>query len=171
MCLSESLTGHAAAIPNRAPLAIAADVAHVLGAGGWVGGLLAVVLCGLPSVRKLSEWERPVEGAKLVRSYHRAALECVAVVLASALIAVLLRLHAMSDLWLSTYGQLLLAKLAAVLVALGFGFFHWRTAVIPEWSADTRGSFRKSAVGELLVSGIIVAITAVLVGTAMPGNG
>ncbi|MEO7083336.1 MAG: copper resistance protein CopC, partial [Gemmatimonadaceae bacterium] len=66
MCLSESLTGHAASMPNRAALGVAADVAHVLGAGGWVGGLLAVVFCGMRSIQKLSDAERPEAGSKLV---------------------------------------------------------------------------------------------------------
>ena len=168
MCLSESLTGHAGAIPNRAALGVAADVAHVLGAGGWVGGLLAVVLCGMASLHKLSDADRPKEGAKLVRSYHKAALECVVIVLLSAVIAVPLRLHAVSDLWLSDYGRVLLTKFAVVVIAMGFGFYHWKTAVTPDWSRETSGSFRRSAAGELVVSAIIVAATALLVGTPMP---
>jgi methionine-rich copper-binding protein CopC/putative copper export protein len=168
MCLSESLTGHAGAIPNRTALAVAADVAHILGAGGWIGGLLAVVLCGMASLRKLNDAQRPVEGSKLVRSFHQAAIESVAIVVLSALIAVPLRLHAVSDLWLSDYGLWLLRKSVFVVIALGFGFYHWKTAVTRDWSANTGSTFRKSAIGELLVGGIIVAITAVLIGTAMP---
>jgi putative copper export protein/methionine-rich copper-binding protein CopC len=170
MCLSESLTGHAGAIPNRAALAVAADVAHVLGAGGWLGGLLAVVLCGMGSLRKLNDAQRPLEGSKLVRSFHRAALECVAIVVLSAVIAVPLRLNAVSDLWRSNYGQWLLRKSVFVVIALGFGFYHWKTAVSREWTANTDGAFRKSALGELLVGGVIIAITAILIGTAMPSS-
>ncbi len=168
MCFGEALTGHSVAIPNRQALAIAADVSHVLGAGGWIGGLLAVVLCGLRSLSKLSDVERPSAGSKLVRSYHQTAIECVALVLMSALVAILLRLNAVSDLWLSAYGRTLLLKIGIVVIVLGFGFFHWRTAVLPEWTLESRGRFRRSAMADSLAGALIVAVTAVLVGTALP---
>src|SRR5262249_39319273 len=45
IAVSEGLTGHAAASKQMA-LAAAIDVSHVLGGGGWLGGLVAVALCG-----------------------------------------------------------------------------------------------------------------------------
>ena len=55
-----------------------------------------------------------------------------------------------------------------VLVALAFGLYHWKRVVTPEWDDDTRFRFQRSATGELIVGAIILAITALLVATALP---
>jgi putative copper export protein len=150
------------------PLGISVDVAHFLGAGGWVGGLACVVVCGLPAVRALDEAFRDVAGARLVRAYHRAAMECVALVIATALVAAWLRLNAVSELWTTDYGSMLFRKIVFVLIMMAFGIYHWRTTVVPDWTPSTARRFRRSAVAELVVGAIIVAFTTLLVSTALP---
>jgi putative copper export protein len=59
-------------------------------------------------------------------------------------------------------------KIALVVVLLLFGWYHRRTAVLPAWDGDTKFRFVRSAVGELLVGAVVLAVTAVLVGTALP---
>jgi putative copper export protein/methionine-rich copper-binding protein CopC len=165
---SESLTGHAGAATHLMPLAVGVDVAHVLGAGGWLGGLTAVLLSGLPALRSLDDVERPRAGSRLVRSFHHAAVQCVALVVATAAIAAWLRLGAVDALWTTSYGRILMLKIALVVVLLMFGWYHRRTAVVPEWEGGTKSRFLRSAVGELLVGALVLAVTAVLVGTALP---
>src|SRR5262249_39547752 len=87
---SEALAGHSGSVKHAAA-AIAADVAHLLGAGGWLGGLTAVLLCGLPVLKRLDPMKKSNVGARLVRAYHNSAMECVAVVLLSAAVAVWVR--------------------------------------------------------------------------------
>lgn len=166
---SEGLTGHAGA-STHAAIASVADTAHVLAAAGWLGGLAAVAACGLAATRRAEQGRSTAMSHQLVRAFHRTAVECVIVVLVTAAIAVYLRLNAVSDLWTSTYGRVLLWKLAFAAALLAFGWFHWRTAVVPEWSDDTRFRFRRSVAFELLVGAGIVAVTAVLVTTALPGS-
>lgn len=165
---SESLTGHAGASTRLMPLAVGVDVAHVLGAGGWLGGLTAVLLSGLPALRSLDDVERPRAGSRLVRSFHYAAVQCVGLVIATAVIAAWLRLGTVDALWTTTYGRILLLKIALVVVLLIFGWYHRRTAVLPEWDGDTKFRFLRSAVSELLVGALVLAVTAVLIGTALP---
>lgn len=168
MATSEALTGHAGASPQRLPLAVSIDVAHVLGAGAWLGGLVAVMLCGMPAIQSLSEKERPRAGSKLVGAYHRAAVDSVTVVVVTGLVAAWLRLGTISALWNTPYGTMLGRKVVFVLLLLGLMLYHWRLAVTPEWTADTKFQFQRSAALELLVGGAVVAVTALLIGMTFP---
>ena len=165
--LGQALTGHAAS-NARVALAVSTDVVHVLGAGAWIGGLTVVVLSVLPVTRQLGAAESAKAGSALVRSYHNSAIEAVALVLISAVVAAWLRLPALADLWTTPYGNMLLRKLFFVVVALVFGFYHWRRVVKVEWADDTRARFRRSAIVELIAGAVVVAFTALLISTALP---
>jgi putative copper export protein/methionine-rich copper-binding protein CopC len=167
ICLGEALTGHAGAM-SRAPLAIAVDLVHVIGASGWVGGLAAVLLCGVPATRLTEDAMRRTAGQKLVRAYHRTATRCVALVLISAVVAAWMRLGSFGALTTSAYGQILLIKIALAAGLLGFGWLHYRTVVEPEWNDDTGFRFRRSAAFELIVGAALLAATAMLISTALP---
>jgi len=163
----QALTGHA--VSNARPaLAVATDVVHVLGAGGWLGGLVAMVLSAMPATRRLDAGASAKAGRALVRSYHDSAVECVVLVIISAVVAAWLRLPALSDLWTTPYGNMLLRKLFFVVVVLAFGLYHWRRVVNVEWADDTRARFRRSAILELLAGAVVVAFTALLISTALP---
>jgi putative copper export protein len=170
ICAGEALTGHAGSLANNGSIGVVADVAHFLGAGGWIGGLACVVLCGLPAVRVAEPVLRDVAASRLVRAYHRLAFECVAVVLVSAVIAAWLRLNAISDLWTTAYGSLLFRKIIFVLVVLGLGTYHWRAVVIPDWDPKTARRFRWTAAIELIVGAVVIAFTTFLVSTALPNH-
>lgn len=167
ICVSEAVTGHAGAMP-RAPFAIAVDLVHVLGAGGWLGGLAAVLLCGVPATRLTEDTTRRAAGQKLVRAYHATATRCVALVLISAVIAAWMRLGSFSALTNAAYGQILLIKIGLAVGLLGFGWFHYRTVVQPEWNDDTGFRFKRSATVELIVGAALLAATAMLISTPLP---
>lgn len=167
ICASESLTGHAGASLHPA-LAIATDVAHVLAGGGWLGGLTVVLLCGLPALNTLGDSERAAAGSRLVRAYHSSAVECVVLVLITAVIGAVLRLTAVHDLWTTHYGTILLIKIALVIVVLLFGAYHWRRVVSVDWESSTRPRFARSAAAELLVGALVVGASAALISTALP---
>ena len=77
------------------------------------------MLCGLPSIRSLSERERPLAGSRLVRAYHQAAVDSVTVVVVTGLVAAWLRLgNLFAALWTSPYGNMLMRKLVFVVVLL-----------------------------------------------------
>jgi putative copper export protein/methionine-rich copper-binding protein CopC len=167
VCTGDALTGHSGA-SSRLALAVATDITHYLGAGGWIGGLVAVLLSGLPSLRIIGESERPDAGCRLVRAYHGAAIECVALVIISAIVAAWLRLSSLGQLRTTPYGGLLLLKIALVCVILVFGWYHWRRVVAPEWNADTKFRFQRTATIELIVGAVVLGVTAALVSTALP---
>jgi putative copper export protein/methionine-rich copper-binding protein CopC len=167
IAVSEALTGHSSAV-SHAALAIAADVAHLLGAGGWLGGLTAVLLCGVPVFKRLDPVRANNYGSRLVRAYHNTAMECVIIVVLTAIIAACLRLPAVNALWTTPYGLALLRKIIFVLVVLAFGFYNWRRVVIPDWTKDTLSRFRRSAFGELLFGAVVLALTAYLLTQPLP---
>jgi methionine-rich copper-binding protein CopC/putative copper export protein len=167
VCTGDALTGHSGTSPHLA-LAVATDITHYLGAGGWIGGLVAVLLSGLPSLRTIGEAERPVAGCQIVRAYHGAAIECVALVIVSAIVAAWLRLSSLGQLRTTPYGGLLFLKIMLVCVILLFGWYHWRRVVAPEWNADTKFRFQRTATIELIVGAIVLAVTAVLISTPLP---
>jgi len=167
VCTGDALTGHSGA-SNHLPLAVATDITHYLGAGGWIGGLVAVVLSGLPSLRIIPDADRPRAGSQLVRAYHGAAIECVALVLISALVASWLRLSSIGQLRTTPYGGLLFLKIVLVCVVLLVGLYHWRRVVAPEWDADTKFRFQRTVAIELVVAAIVLAVTAALVATPLP---
>jgi putative copper export protein len=167
VCTGDALTGHSGASRHLA-LAVATDITHYLGAGGWIGGLVAVLLSGLPSLRVVGEAERPGAGYQLVRAYHGAAMECVALVIISAIVAAWLRLSSIGQLRTTPYGGLLLLKITLVCVILLFGFYHWRRVVTPQWNAETKFRFQRTAALELLVGATVIAVTAALISTPLP---
>jgi putative copper export protein/methionine-rich copper-binding protein CopC len=168
IAVGEAMTGHSGAMGARAPLGVAIDVAHILGAAGWLGGLACVVLCGLPVLRRIDEQRRALAGSQLVRSYHRAAIECVVLTIGTALVAAWLRLPHLESLWTTPYGLALLRKIVVVVFVLGIGLFHWRTAVLKDWVASTAKQFRLSAALELALGLVVIGLTVVLISTELP---
>lgn len=167
IAVGEAITGHAGA-SRQVALAVATDVSHVLSAGGWLGGLLVVVMCALPATKRLGGSARRSAGRQIVRAYHSSAVQCVILVIITALVASWLRLPAFSDLWTTPYGNMLLRKIVFVVVALGFGLYHWKRVVTPDWDDDTAFRFQRSATGELLIGSVILAFTALLVALPLP---
>ncbi len=100
-------TGHAA---DGAVWARAVDSAHVLLAGGWVGGL--VLLAVLATDRQ----DRP--GLDALRAFSRLALLSVVGILVTGTLNALLRITALSALWDTGYGRLLSLKVAVLALAL-----------------------------------------------------
>ena len=103
-----------------------------------------------------------------LQGFGMRTIEAVVLVLVSAAVAAWLRLPALSDLWTTPYGNMLLRKLFFVVVVLFFGLYHWRRVVTVEWTEDTRARFRRSAIVELFAGAVVVAFTALLISTALP---
>ena len=168
LALSQSLTGHAGASMDWLTVSVTADVVHLLAAGAWVGGLVSVILVGLPVTRRHDEADRPARGSSLVRAYHDIALPSVIVVALSGLANSWLRLGNLAALWTSAYGRVLIAKVFLFLIIATFGYYHWRTVVTAGWGAATAGRFRRTALLELLVGALVLMATAGLISMATP---
>jgi copper transport protein len=168
LAFTPALSGHAAAAPHFMPLAILSDGLHVLGAGGWLGSLLVVLVAGVPAAFALRPGRRGAAVAALVHAFSPTALGCAAVVAVTGLFAGWLHVGRLAALWETGYGQLLLAKLAVLSLVAATGAYNW-LRVRPRLGDDAGAArIRRSATAELAVGALVLLATAALVATPTP---
>jgi putative copper resistance protein D len=114
IALTISLTGHAADWGDLTPN-VAADWIHAVAASVWTGGLLALaMLPGNPAV------PQPILGA-VARRFSRLAGYCLLAVVATGIYNAWSQLNTVSRLWTTTYGRVLLVKVAMALALIWLG--------------------------------------------------
>ena len=170
LAVTPALSGHAVAA-KVAVLPVITDALHILGAGGWLGSLFALVFVGIPTVLALSADERGPAVAALVNAFSPTALFFAGTTIATGVFAAWLHLGAVSQLWQADYGRILLLKLAVLSGAFATGAYNW-LRVRPALG-DNVGTarLRRSAALELIIAVIVIAVTAVLVATPTPMTG
>lgn len=136
------LMGHAAGDMGRASL----HVAHLVGAGLWLGTLAALVAGGA--------------GAKIFSAFSSVAMIGAALAVGAGLALTLLYLGSVENLVATTYGRLLMAKLAALAATLACGFVNWRRV--------RAGESPRLASLETALALLIVVVTAWLTETEHP---
>jgi copper transport protein len=137
-------SGHAAAVDPRW-LGIGADAVHVLSAGLWAGGILALV-----TLRPPDGWREP-QGRALLERFTPVALVAFSVTVAAGAVRGFQELNALSDLIRTSYGLVLLFKILAVVVMAQLSWLAWRRIV---------GSFKAEAVVAILVVGLAGVLAA-----------
>jgi copper transport protein len=167
LAFTPGLGGHAAASTHSRAIAILADGLHVLGASGWLGGLLCVVLVGFPITALASEgrWQAV---ASIVNGFSPIALVCAGAVLVTGLLTAWLRLGAIAPLWTTTYGRALLIKLGLLLGVAGTGAYNWLRARPALGTTEATAHLKRSATVELAIGVAVIAATAVLVALPTP---
>lgn len=172
LCLVTALNGHARTEAHPL-IGVPSLAAHLLAVAVWVGGLAALVVLGGAGWRSLPPEERGPLLRQLLPRFSRLAAIAVAVVVASGVVNALISLASVSDLWRTTYGQVLAGKIVLLVVALSLAARHRWT--LPRRLAGSAGAapvargFQRSAAAEALVLGVTVALAAVLVGL-VPGR-
>ena len=154
-----ALTGHSASSGSHM-LAVASLLMHVIGAALWVGGLLALGWVATLGSKRL--------GAA-VRRYSALAAWCITIVGVSGVINASVRIESPGQVLSTDYGNLLLAKVVA-LVALGaFGWSH-RRWVIPHLEGSERGGrrFLGLAATEILIMLATIGLAVALSRTPPP---
>ena len=141
-------SGHAAAVDPRW-LGIGADAVHLLSAGLWAGGILA-----LATLRPPDGWRGP-EGRALLDRFTPVALVAFSVTVAAGALRGFQELNTLSDLIRTTYGLVLLFKILAVVVMAQLSWLAWRRVV---------GSFK----GEAAVALFVVALAGILAAFPLP---
>ena len=152
-----SLSGHSAVDRGDSKWSELADWVHLSAASLWVGGLVMLVLVFVGS-RELA--------ARAFLGFSRLAPVLIALLLSAGVYLSVLRLPQLSDLWTTSYGQVLLVKLALVAVALAWGGAH-HFLVAPRVVRSSRGVAR-SLLGESAVAMSILLVAAVLVNSSPP---
>ena len=158
LAVTPGLSGHAGA---KGTLEVIADTGHVLAASVWVGGLATVMLgLGLAGERR-RELARNV-----FPRFSRLVLWAVGVLLVSGTIGGLSGVDHLNELWNTTYGKLLLAKISIALVLIGFGVFN-RRAVRGLSNAKAAPGFlswlQRSVAAEFVLMAVAIGVTSFLI--------
>ena len=173
-----SFGGHAAA-GSPAAVAVGADIVHLLAAAAWVGGLGVIVLTwnrgGRPAVgpvpagaavdEALPVWSDATARERL-RRFSRMAIVAAPLTVAAGAVNAWLQTGSIDALTDTTFGRLVLAKVAGAAAMLAFGWVHRR------WLADAGRVVARMVASfrfELAVGLVVIAVTAVLVDSA-PGT-
>ena len=164
LLVSYTFDGHTVTEGSRWLTALV-DIAHVAAGAVWAGGLVMVAYV---------VWQRHLRGAD-VRALHLAvrfsvvaAIALVIAGIAGSLLAIII-LDDVRDLWATPWGRLLLAKVAVVAVAAAAGGYNHRV-LIPKMAYaspdnnEAAAEFRRTVTLEAVAMGLIIALTAFLVG-------
>jgi copper transport protein len=167
LTLTPAFMGHAIASERYMVVAVAGDWLHVLAASAWIG-TLTLMLQACAAARTTSEGGSDI--AILVDLFHPVAVSAATIIFLTGIVSAWLRLDRLRDLYTSEYGALLLAKLALVAVVLGLGAYHSRSAARIARTRGAGGVFRSLAL-EVAFAVLVLAVTAMLVGTSPPMAG
>lgn len=134
--------GHAATVEPAAGAEFA-DALHVLSAGMWAGGILA-----LATLRPPGGW-RGAEARMLLDRFAGVALIAFAVTALTGVLRATEQLHGLGDLWGTSYGVVLALKSVGVAIMLVLSTLAWRRGL-------------PVARVEAALTALVVAATAVL---------
>jgi len=147
-----SLTGHAASSGSHT-LATTSLLMHIVGVTLWVGGLAALAWIANRGSKRLDD---------AISRYSALALWAFVLVAVSGAVNAGVRLGGWSPLWETSYGRLVLLKIAALVALGGFGWFQRRRIV------ERGGGFARLAGMELLVMAGAVGLGVALSRTPTP---
>lgn len=134
--IAPALTGHTRA-SSPEPLVIGADILHVLAGSVWLGGLAGLALT-LPTLAG-----RDDAVARTVTRFSTAAAGVLVAVAATGLVLAWRIVGSWNDLLGSAYGQILLVKLAVVLVVVALAGWN-RFVLLPRARPSRRRPRRKA---------------------------
>lgn len=150
------LTGHSGLDDGHVAASIGLGL-HLVFASLWVGGLIATAIYAVSG---------EPGAATVLRRFSVLALVSVIVIAETGLLNAALRLDGVAALVSSTYGTIILAKVAILIVLIGWGWRH-RRAVAQQW--DTHPVVVRWVAWEVLWMGAVYGLSVALSRTAPPG--
>jgi copper transport protein len=172
-----SWSGHAASGSDPV-LGTAIDVIHGWATAAWLGGLVMLAALALPVMRRLAPVPRVEFGAAAIVRFSSLAVGAVVVLVITGVYRALAELPSLAALWSTAYGVTLLVKLA--IFALMLGLAAWNRLVLhPRLERTALGlrdgriddgvhALRASVRAEIVLSVLVMAAVAVLVGIVPP---
>jgi copper transport protein len=175
LAMTPALAGHAS-IESPTAVFFGSDVLHLLAGSVWVGGIACLLLALPAATRRLEGAERSrLLLAALVR-FSPIALGAVVVIAVTGVIQAYIDVRSFHGLLHTTYGALILAKVALLLALMGLGWVN-RGKVIPMLGrlvGDGRSPggvgalARRTIRGELALMLGVFGVTAALISYAPP---
>jgi copper transport protein len=175
LAVTPALSGHASV---QAPVWVffPSDVAHVLAAGVWVGGVACVVFALPAAIAAADPRERIEVLADVLARFSRVALACVSVIALTGVVQAYIEVRSVNALTHTTYGELVLLKIGLLGLLIGLGAIN-RERVLPTLrrlrvagsAAGTTGVLlARTTRGELAAMTCVFAVTAALVAYTPP---
>ena len=149
---------------------------HVSAMSVWVGGVAAIVVALPPAIREAEPGDRTALALDVLGRFSPLALAATVALACTGLIQAYITIRTTNRLTTTTYGELVLLKIALVTVLLGFGLVN-RERIIPalrrlvETSGDggsTRRLATRTTRGELAAMTAVLGVTAALVAYSPP---
>jgi copper transport protein len=163
--LTVPLTGHAVGLPAAGWIGYPLTVLHVGAGAAWIGTLGVALLTTL-------RHPRSPDGpsiASVVAAFSPVALVSGITVMAAGVIIGFRYVGTWDALFGTGYGRVLLVKIAALIGVAAIGAYNWRV-LLPRLSRGEDAPVTRSASIEIAVGTALLAVTAVLVGMAAPGE-
>ena len=156
-------TGHASGVEKLETITLIADAIHVWAAGAWIGGLAAVLYVNR-SLRGSSGGASQLPS--LVPAFSPVAMVSVGTLVVTGTFASWSHLPELASIWTTTYGRVLVAKVAVVGVVLAMGARNFRV-LTPRLGTDSGNeAMGRSAALELAIAQVVLILTALLVRTS-----
>ncbi|MGH9279099.1 MAG: copper resistance protein CopC [Acidimicrobiales bacterium] len=172
LCAATALNGHARTL-DRASIMVPSLAVHIAAAALWVGGLAALVVLGGLSWRTVPDADRPALLRRLILRFGRLAFWAALVLAATGTLNTIGASGSLSDLWDTTYGRVVLAKVALLAVALALAARHrWQSPkrlAQPSSAGRAVSRFQRTSAVEVVVLTAAVGLAAVLV-ALVPGR-
>jgi putative copper export protein len=162
LAVTLAMSGHAMGADART-LVVTADAVHMLAVGSWIGSLAVILAVG----RSVGAGGSGLFAAQ-IRRFSSMAQVSVAALISMGVLLSWTHLHAVSDLWTSSYGRILSAKVAVVFGILGLGLWNWRQGLDGCDSQEGAAVVRRRAIWEVSLAVGVILLTAVLVHSAKP---
>ncbi len=172
LLLTFTLESHAAAEPQPI-LPILSDWIHFAAISVWVGGLISF-FGAMASINKLAPDTRTNLTAILIPHFTLLAMSSVGFLALTGVYSAFLRIGQLGSLIDTTYGRVLLVKLAFLAPMLALGGFHFlvTTPLMRRAAKRSNGSlvlvrlFRRLLTGELVLGMLVLILVGVL--TTLP---
>ena len=158
VCITVPLTGHAVA-ESWPGLWVSVQAIHVAGAGVWLGTLSLMLFL------LLSKTTRVAQGSPStwVDTFSPLALTGASIVMLSGLLTTVGYLDAVSELWATAYGRVLVLKVVLVGAVVGCGAFNWRRVRPRLPKTGGLEGLRRWVLTELAFAALVIVVTAALV--------
>jgi copper transport protein len=175
LAVTPALAGHAS-IESPVAIFFPSDVLHVLAMSVWVGGIACLLLVLPGATRQLQATERSRLLLATLARFSRLALASVVVIATTGIVQAYINVRSFDALFHTTYGALILAKIALLLSLIGLGWVN-RERVIPALRrlvsvGQAPGGVgvlaRRSMRGELALMLSVFGVTAALISYAPP---
>ena len=160
--VSLPLAGHADTHSPKG-LLVPTDVVHVVAAGVWLGGLVALLAVYWPR----GSAPDTSDGIRATAAFSRIALPAMLVLVAAGILQGWIYLGSLTEILSGTYGVALLSKL--VLVA-GIVWLAMRSRRALRSEPEGAAGLRRLMLAEVALAVLVIAATAVLVRAAPPAT-